>query len=70
MLADLKKFQNADVDYAFCDTHVDTVFRERERERERGGVSGSGNNWVESKFMVVSESSRVGKREDILFCGS
>jgi len=35
MLADLKKFQNADVDYAFCDTHVDTVFRERERERER-----------------------------------
>ena len=34
MLADLKKFQNADVDYAFCDTHVDTVFRERERERE------------------------------------
>lgn len=32
MLADLKKFQNADVDYAFCDTHVDTVFRERERE--------------------------------------
>lgn len=40
MLADLKKFQNADVDYAFCDTHVDTVFRERERD----GVSGSGNN--------------------------
>lgn len=38
MLADLKKFQNADVDYAFCDTHVDTVFRERD------GVSGSGNN--------------------------
>lgn len=34
MLADLKKFQNADVDYAFCDTHVDTVFRERERDRE------------------------------------